>query len=60
MRILTQHSAVLLLILLVLCLVVVGGMWLNVPPIYRIANHAPFMAYRGYVMLGLTGVLVCA
>ncbi len=59
-RIITQHWAVLLLILLVLCLVALGVMWLDVPPIYRIAHHAPFMVYRGYVALGLAALLVCA
>lgn len=59
MRVSMHHWPLLLVIILVLCLVAVGMMWLDVPPIYRLAHHAPFMVYRGYMALGLASLLVC-
>lgn len=60
MRIITHHWALLLLIALVLGFVAVGIVWLDVPPIYRLAHNTPFILYRGYIALALAGVLACA
>lgn len=57
----TLHRWALLLWLVpVLLLVGLGILWLDVPPIYRFAQHAPVMLYRGYVALGLAGLLIGA
>ena len=58
-RLITFYWAHILLGMLILSLVALSITWLDVPPIYRLTHHNPFMLYRGYVVLGLVALLAC-